>query len=158
MSEDYKGGLNYALLKRHYDCDDYPSLVVGGVTLLNGIPFTATPTYYTSGLIAYLNDVNVVDVDRGWTLFTHGQPAVPAYLALILAALGVAWPAVVPAFEAKDTLFWSDQDVWVQFEGGSRVRQFIPANTYFRTQRRWFMIFVTRAGLIDGTLRLWIVG
>ncbi len=158
MSEDYQGGLNYALLKRHYDCDDYPSLIYQGTTLLNGIPFTNAQTYYTSGLIAYLNDANVVNVDRGWTTFTHAQPAAPAYLAIILAALGVAWPVAVPAFEAKDTLFWSDQDVWIQFEGNSRVRMFLPANTYFRTQRRWFMIFITRAGANDGTLRIWING
>jgi hypothetical protein len=103
MSEEYKGGINYALVKRHYDCDDYPGLVYQGVTYLNGIPFTATPTYYTSGLMAFLNDVNVVNVDRGWTIFTHGQPAAPGYLAVILAALGVTWPATVPAFEAKET-------------------------------------------------------
>jgi hypothetical protein len=157
MSEDYKGGLNYALLKRHYDCDDYPGLVYEGVTYLNGIPFTNTPTYYTSGLMAYLNDVNVVDVERGWTTFPHGQPAAPTYLALILTALGVTWPAIVPAFEAKDTLFWADQNCWLQFEGKDRVRMFLPANTYFRTQRRWFMIFVTRV-TADGTLRVWING
>lgn len=157
MSEDFKGGMNYALLKRHYDCDDYPSLIYQGVTLLNGIPFTATPTYYISGLMAYLNDATVVDIDRGWTLFTHNQPAAPAYLAAIIAALGVTWPASVPAFEAKDTLFYSTADCFIRFEGSSRVQHFIPANTYFRFHRRWFMIFVQGVA-VPGILYVWVEG
>ena len=53
MSSDVKGGMDYALLKRHYDLDDYVSLVdpVFG-PLLKGIPFTVVPTFYVSGLAA----------------------------------------------------------------------------------------------------------
>ncbi|GAG83453.1 unnamed protein product [marine sediment metagenome] len=42
MSEDIRGGIDYALLKRHYEADDYTSLRLAGVTYINGIPFTAT--------------------------------------------------------------------------------------------------------------------
>jgi len=159
MSGDVKGGINYALVKRHYDADDYVSLIdpTTGMVLLNGIPFTATQDYYVVGTLAYLNDVNVADFERGWCLFAHGQPAAPAFLAPILAALGVQWPTETPAFEAKDILFRSDQDCWVRFEGASRVRQFIPANTWMRFHRRCFIFFVTSAG-VDGTLRVWIEG
>ena len=159
MSHNLQGGLRYALLKRHYDCDDYVSLLQNGVVLLNGIPFTATPTYYISGLMAYLNDPTVVDVTRGWTLFTHGQIAAPTWLAPFLAALGITWPTQVPAFEAKDLLFYSDQDVWVKFEGSARVSHFIPANTYKRYHRRCFMFWVFRDALTaDGTLQVDIEG
>ena len=159
MSSDVKGGIDYALMKRHYDADDYVVLrdPATGVALINGIPFTATPTYYISGLMAYLADPNVVNPERGWCLFTHGQAAAPVWLAPFLAALGIPWPAAVPAFEAKDTLFYSDQDCWVHFEGRTRVSQFIPANTFFRWKRRWFMIWVERV-TADGTLNVWIEG
>jgi len=145
MSEDVRGGTDYALVKRHYDADDAVTLRVAGVTYLNGIPFTATETYYTVGLMAYLNDTTVVNVNRGWTTFAHGQPAAPAYLLPFLTTLGItAWPTSVPAFEAKDLLFFSDQDCWVRFEGSSRVQHYIPANTFKRFHRRCFMFFVVR--------------
>ena len=158
MSHEFEGGLDYARLKRHYDADDYPSLLVGGVAVLNGIPFTATPDYYIVGTMAYLNDTTVANAEYGWTLFTHGQPAAPAWLAPFLAALGVTtWPVQVPAFEAKDILFWADQNCWVQFVGSSRTRHYIPANTYMRFHRRCLMFWVTR-DTVSGTLRCWIEG
>lgn len=159
MSSDVQGGLNYALLKRHYDCDDYVSLIdpATGFVLLNGIPFTAAEDYYVVGVLAYINDANVVNVERGWTPFAHGQPAAPAFLIPILAAVGITWPAQVPAFEAKDILFWADQDCWVRFEGSVRARHFIPANTYKRYHRRCFMFWVQRA-TADGILRVDIEG
>lgn len=159
MSSDFQGGTNYALLKRHYDCDDYVSLIdpATGFVLLNGIPFTAAEDYYVVGVLAYINDATVVNVERGWTLFAHGQPAAPAFLIPILAAVGITWPAQVPAFEAKDILFWADQDCWVRFEGSLRTRHYIPANTYMRFHRRCFMFYVMSAG-VDGTLRAWIEG
>lgn len=157
MSHNLQGGLRYALLKRHYDCDDYVSLLQNGVVLLNGIPFTATPTYYISGLMAYLNDPTVVDVTRGWTLKTHGQIAAPAWLAPFLAALGITWPAQVPAFEAKDILFYATSDCFIQFEDASRVRHFIPANTYMRFHRRFFMFWVVQSAA-PGVLRVYIEG
>jgi len=157
VSKDIRGGVDYALTKRHYDCDDYVSLLVGGVPVLNGIPFTAAPTYYVVGLMAYINDATVPDFERGWTLFAHGQAAAPAWLAPFLAALGITWPTEVPAFEAKDILFRSDQDCWVRFESVSHVPQFIPANTFMRFHRRCFMFWVQQV-TAPGTLYAWIEG
>jgi hypothetical protein len=157
MSIDIYGGTNYSLIRRHYDNDEYVSLVAGGVVLLNGIPFTLVEDYHVVGSVAYLNDTTVPLFNRGWTLFAHGQPAAPIYLAGILAALGLTWPALVPSFEMKDILFWADQDCWVRFEGGNRNRHFIPANTYMRFHRRCFMFWV-QAAVNPGTLRVWIEG
>ena len=159
MSFDVQGGTRVALVKRHYDADDSVSIVIGGVTYLNGIPFTATPTYYVSGLMAAATDPTVLDVMKGWCLFTHGQPAAPVWLAPFLAGLGITtWPTQVPAFEAKDILFLADQDCWVQFHSNARVRHFIPQNDYRRFHTRCFMFFVSRAGDDNGTLRVWIEG
>jgi len=165
LSSDVKGGIDYALLKNFYDADDYPALFVNAVNVLNGIPFTATETFYTVGLCAFANDVNVYDIEKGWTLFTHAQPNIPALgavpiaviRAVLAATLGSAWPTAVPAFEAKDLLFWADQDCWIRFEGSSRVRHYIPANTYMRFHRRCFKFYVIR-DTADGTLRAWMEG
>lgn len=160
MSGDLEGSIDYAKLKRHYDCYDAVSLVdpATGVALLNGIPFTNVQTYYVVGLMAYLNNVNVADVYKGWTLFTHGQQAPPAWLAPLLAILGIAtFPAQVPAFEAKDILVFADQACWLRFDSPNNVPVFIPANTYMRFHTRCFMLWVTRFA-IDGTLRVWIEG
>ena len=159
MSSDVQGGLNYALLKRHYDCDDYIMLrdPTSGAVLINGIPFTSQEDYYVVGTMAYLNDPTVVDVTRGWTVFAHGQPSAPNFLVPFLAALGVEWPSEVPAFEAKDLLFYADQNCWVRFEGKDRVQHFIPANTYMRFHRRCFMFWVVR-DTSNGTLYVWIEG
>jgi hypothetical protein len=157
MSYDIKGGLDYALLKRYYDCDDYVSLRQAGVTLLNGIPFGTDETYYTVGLMAYLSDPSVVNVERSWCLFAHGQTAAPTWLAPFLVALGITWPSEVPAFEAKDILFYATQDCWVRFEGSSRVQHFIPKNTFMRFHRRCFMFWVQR-DTVDGVLYAWLEG
>lgn len=158
MSHNVQGGINYALVKRHYDADDACTLRVAGVTYLNGIPFTDTETYYTVGLMAYLNDTTVPDLEYGWTIFTHGQPGAPAWLAPFLATLGITvWPTTVPAFEAKDLLFYSDQDCFIRFQGSSRVQHYIPANTYMRFHRRCFIFFVVR-DTVSGTLRVSIEG
>jgi hypothetical protein len=160
MSTDVKGGMDYALLKRHYDLDDYVSLVdpVFG-PLLNGIPFTVVPTFYVSGLAAYMNDATVANFLQGWTLYSHGQAAAPVWLAPILAAVGILWQPQVPAFEAKDTLFWSASPCWIRFDGPARVRHFIPANTFMRYHRRWFMLWVDRdVTQADGVLQVRIEG
>lgn len=159
MAQDLRGGTDYALVRRHYDNDDYVSLIdpATGLVLLNGIPFTQVEDYYVVGTMAYLHDPTVADVLKGWTPFAHGQTAPPTFLAAILTALGVAWPAQVPAFEAKDILFLSDQDCWVRFGGPTRVRHFIPANQFIRFHRRCFMIFVQRVA-VNGTLRVWMEG
>ena len=149
MSTDLTGGLNYALLKRHYDADDYVAL-----------PFTATQDFYIVGSMAYLSDATVVNALYGWTNYTHGQPAMPAWLTTLIAAGLVptfAWPAQFPAFEAKDILFLSDQDCLVRFAGSLRVQHLIPANVYMRFHRRCFIFFVQSAG-VNGTLNCWIEG
>ena len=126
--------------------------------MLNGIPFlAAAPTYYVVGLMAYINDVTVPDFERGWTPFVHGQAAAPVWLAPFLAALGITWPPEVPAFEAKDILFYSDVDCFVQFEQPTRVRHLIPATTFVRFHRRCFMFWVQGVAA-NGTLRVWIEG
>jgi hypothetical protein len=163
MSDHIVGGINVGLMKRHYNSNDYPSLFVNGVNVLNGIPFTDAPTFYVSGLCAFLNNPNVFNVEPkyGWTFYATGQNAAPAYLA----AAGVNWrqivsgyPDVVPSFEAKDTLFWSDEDCWIQFGNDpSNVRHFIPAETFMRFHEKWYMLWVTRA-TADGTLFIWIEG
>ncbi len=149
MSQNVKGGLEYALLKRHYDCDDNVVLAT-----------TVNQDYYTVGMMAYLSDTTVVDATKGWTLFPHGQPAMPTWLAILI-AFGVipsfVWPAQVPAFEAKDILFYCTQNARVRFEGSSRVQHYIPANTYMRFHRRCFMFFVQR-DTADGILRAWLEG
>jgi len=144
MSYDIKGGMDYALLKRHYDNDDYVTF-----------PFTANQDFYVVGAMAYLTDNNVVKA--GWTQFQHGQPFNPASY---WAALGFninTFPPVIPAFEAKDLLFLSDQNCLIRFEGPLRVQHFIPANQYMRFHRRCLMFFVQRVA-IDGTLRCWLEG
>jgi len=125
--------------------------------ILNGIPFTAVEDYYVVGTLAYMNDATVANFERGWTQFVHGQPAAPAFLVPTLMALGITWPAVIPAFEAKDILFWADQNAWIRFEGSSRVRHYIPANTYMRFHRRHLMFYVASAG-VNGALRTYIEG
>jgi hypothetical protein len=146
MSLDVIAGINYALTRRHYDNDDYVA-----------ISFGPTQDYYVVGTMAYINDANVVDVERGWCLYAHGQPAAPAFLATVLAALGLTWPSQVPAFEAKDILFYATQDCYVRFEGASRVRHYIPANTFMRFHRRCFMFFVQQVSAA-GTLMAWMEG
>ena len=171
MSSDIKGGLDYALVKRHYDCDDYTAFRLP-IDLLrpywfNGLAFTATEDYYVVGFLAALHDPTVIDPTKGWTTYTHGRSVAPAWLTgafpaplvpTIMTALGLSpWPAQLPAFEAKDILFWADQDCWVRFEGSSRVQHFIPANTYMRFHRRCFIFYVVR-DTADGTLRVWMEG
>ena len=149
MSQDLVGGNNYALLKRHYDADDYITL-----------PFTATQDYYIVGMGAYFSDPTAFNPLYGWTTYTHGQSTMPTWLATLI-ALGIipafTWPTQMPAFEAKDILFRSDQDCYVRFAGSLRVPHLIPANTYMRFHRRCFIFFVQSAG-VNGTLNCWIEG
>ena len=149
MSQDLVGGTNYALVKRHYDADDYIAL-----------PFTATQDYYIVGMGAYFSDPTVFNVLYGWTLHTHGASAMPTWLATLI-AFGIipafTWLTQMPAFEAKDILFRSDQSCNVRFGGSLRVPHLIPANVYMRFHRRCFIFFVQSAG-IDGTLNCWVEG
>jgi len=149
MSIDLAGGLNYPLLKRHYDADDHVA-----------IASTANQDYYTVGTMAYLSDPTVFNPYIGWTIYAHGQAAMPTWLATLI-AFGIiptfTWPAQVPAFEAKDLLFHCDQNCLVRFEGPSRIQHYIPQNTYMRFHRRCFMFFVQR-DTIDGVLRCWLEG
>jgi len=150
MSSDGSGGINYALVKTHYDADDYIAL-----------PFTATQDYYIVGMAAYFSDPTVFNVFYGWTNHVHGQSSMPTWLVTLI-TLGVIpnfiWPTAMPSFEAKDILFRSDQDCYVRFVGSLRVPHLIPANTYMRYHRRCFIFFVQSAGLKNGTLNAWIEG
>ncbi len=167
MSHAVEGGINYALVKNHYDADDYIE-----------VPFTATPRYYIVGLNAACTAIAGSDptflnylihpeqaLERGWCFFTHGQATPPIWFgatyalwaAVLQGILQSTWPAAVPAFEAKDILFYSDQDCWVSFDGSARVRHFIPATTYKRYHTRCFMLWVVRH-TADGTLQVDIEG
>lgn len=158
-SRNFEGGIDYALLKRHYDMDDALTIrdPATGIVVLNGIPFTAIPTFYVIGYCAALTDPTVIDVLRGWTPFAHGQAAPPAYLAAILAALGITWTAEVPAFEAKDIEFYATEDCFIRFEDSIRVEHFIPRETYRRFHRRHLMFWVVR-DTQDGVLRFDVEG
>jgi len=171
MSVYVEGGINYALVKNHYDCDDYPYLTLLETTILNGIPFTATPDFYTVGLCAYFADPTVFDVNNGWCFFSHGQQNYPAWMPAAyiaaLSTLGVSWLTIgqsvgqasgtVPAFEAKDLLFYATEDCWVSFVRRPRVREFIPQETWMRFHRRCLMFWVVR-NTANGTLRFWLEG
>ena len=185
MSSDVKGGLDYALLKRHYDNDDYVSLrhPVTNAVLLNGIPFTDEETYYVVGFMAYLNDPTIIGTalapKPSWTTYTHEQAAAPLWLVApppaapqplqIIAPFLTGdlrttvqkwleeWPTGLPAFEAKDLLFRSDKDCWIRFAGPKRVQHFIPANNYVRFHRRCFIFYVVQDST-EGTLKVWMEG
>lgn len=151
MSKRVESGVHQALMKRHYHADDFVQ-----------VPLTVgmAEDYYVAGTMAFLSDPTVVNIEFGWTLFTHGQAAPPAFLAAILAALGIAWPATVPSFEGKDILFHPDQDCWIRFEGAARVQHFIPANSWIRFHRPCFILYVIidPAVAVNGTLNVWIEG
>ena len=147
MSTDVRGGSEYALLRRHYDNDDYVAF-----------PFTATQDFYLVGAMAYLNDITVATAHPGWTLFTHGQPFNPISYWALLGYTAITLPAVIPAFEAKDLLFHADVDCFIRFEVSARVQHLIPANTYMRFHRRCLMFFVQTVLVPAGTLRCWLEG
>lgn len=138
MSSDVKGGLDYALMKRHYDNDDYVAL-----------SFTATQQGYVVGTMAYLADTTVATSQPGWTIVTP-TPPVP----LVLVALGLTSGL---GFEAKDLLFYATQDCYIRFQEPNRVQHFIPANTYMRFHRRCLVFYVVRS-TADGVLRCYLEG
>lgn len=145
MSVDVQGGIDYAQVKRFFLCDDYISMAYG-----------AAQDYYVVGSGAVLATATVIDATRGWTLFTHGQAAAPAWWT----ALGLPaalWPAQAPAFEGKDFLFLSTTDCWIRFEGPARVQHRIPAATFMRFHRRCFIFWVQQVAAA-GTLQAWIEG
>lgn len=146
---DVINGIDYGLVKTHYDADDYAV-----------IPFTGTQDYYIVGMMAYLADPTVYNIVNGWTLFAHGQSTMPAWLSTLI-AVGLipnfAWPSLFPAFMGKDILFLSDQNCQIRFVGSSRVQHTIPANTYMRFHRKSLMFFVQSAG-VNGNLNVWIEG
>jgi len=141
-SGEIEGGIDYARLKRHYLADDYVA-----------IPFTVNQDYYIPGLLAFLSDPNVFDINSGWGLFTHGQAAPPAFLAFVIPVM----PPVVPAFEAKDITFLANQDCLLRFEGAVRRQHFLPSHRPMNYHRRHAMFFVVR-NAVDGTVEAWIEG
>ena len=141
-SGEIEGGIDYARLKQHYLADDYVTMA-----------FTVNQDYYIPGLVAFLSDPNVFDINSGWGLFTHGQAAPPTFLAGIIPVM----PPVVPAFEAKRTRMFATTACLVRFDGPVRVQHFVPASTMLEFRKRFSMIFVTRVA-VDGNLWLWIEG
>lgn len=163
-SKNVKPKIDYDLLKRFFVNNDYTALRQAGVTLLHGIPFTATQTYYIVGLFAYAHDPTVLNVLENWIAFTHGQAAAPAYLPpALLAAVGLSpWPAALPAFEAKRITFRATEDCWIRFDNALRQPHFLPGGTwatgpYFTYNQKTFIFFVERA-TTNGTLYAWIEG
>lgn len=143
MALDVKGGIDYAVLKHTYSADDYVDFA-----------FTATEDYYIVGLIAYNSDPAAADLEAGWGLYKHNQPASPLFLA---ATLGPTLPEEVPSFEAKFMRVYSDQDCWIRFDGPNRVQHFIPKTTWVEFNRRCNIIFVVRDTL-NGTLGISFYG
>ena len=140
MSSDLKGGLEYALLKRHYDNYDYVQLSFAG-------PFAGVQQSYVVGTMAYLADPTLVTSKLGWTLYTP-----PAPLPLVYQALGLPQG---PAFEAKDILFYASQACTISFDSPTRVTVAIPATTFMRFHTRSFVFYALQAG---GTLDIWMEG
>ena len=136
---DIKGGIDYALLRRHYGNVDFVQLAV-----------TATPQSYVVGTMAYLADTTLPTTKEGWTPFT---PAVP--IPLLYQALGITSG---PAFGAKDILFYCTQDCYVRFESPIRVQLLIPANTYMRFHPECLLVFYVVRVTADGILSAWIEG
>jgi hypothetical protein len=144
------GGLDYNLLKRQFDNDDYAP----------DIPFTATQDYYTIGTMAYISNPTlyspIMGSVTGWILFKHGQAAAPAWFSSISGTPAV-WPSPSPAFEAKDIMFYATTDCYVRFGGATNVQHLIPALTYVRFHRRCLIFFFQQKSA-PGTLRVWIEG
>lgn len=140
MASDVKGGMDYALLKRHYDNYDYVQLSFAGL-------FANVQQSYVVGTIAYLADPTLITIKEGWTLYT---PLVP--LPLVYQALGLTQG---PAFEAKRTQFLATQACLICFDAPNRVQVAIPANVLREFYIRHFVIYATQAG---GTLDIWIEG
>jgi hypothetical protein len=140
MSQDLSGGLEYALLKRHYDNYDYVQLSFAG-------PFAGAQQSYVVGTMAYLADPTLVTTKLGWTVYT---PTAPVPLAYQVAGL-----AQGPAFEAKDILLYASQACTVSFDAPTRVAVSIPATTFMHFHQRCFVLYATQGG---GTLDIWCEG
>jgi len=140
MSQDISGGLDYTLLKRHYDNYDYVQLSFAG-------PFANVQQSYVVGTMAYLADPTLVTTKLGWTAYTPTAP-----IPLIYQALGLTQG---PAFEAKDILFYASVASVVSFDSPTRVPVSIPATTFMRFHTRSFVFYALQAG---GTLDIWIEG
>jgi len=140
MSSDVKGGMDYALLKRHYDNYDYVQLSFAG-------PFAGVQQSYVVGTMAYLADTSLITSKLGWTLYTPTAP-----LPLVYQAAGLTQG---PAFEAKDILFYASQACTLSFDSPTRVTVAIPANTFMHFHTRSFVFYATQAG---GTLDIWMEG
>jgi len=140
MSQDISGGLDYTLLKRHYDNYDYVQLSFAG-------PFANIQQSYVVGTMAYLADTTLPTTKLGWTIYTPSAP-----LPLVYQAAGLTQG---PAFEAKDILFYATADCTISFDSPTRVTVAIPANTFMRFHTRCFVIYATQNG---GTLDVWAEG
>ncbi len=140
MSIDVKGGMDYTLLKRHYDNIDYAQLSFAG-------PFANIQQSYVIGTMAFLADATLVTTKLGWTVYTPTAP-----LPLVYQAGGLT---AGPAFEAKDFLVYATQACTIRLDSPTRVGIVIPANTFMSFHTRCFVIYATQNG---GTLDIWSEG
>ncbi len=166
MTQRVFGGIDYPLVKRHYDLDDYVEI---GFSAVENNPLVARQAAivlaiatgsagpilspYTIGTMSISNDpTQVADpllaATRGWFLFTPASIGIPN---------PNPPPTYLPSFEVKDLLFHSDENCWLRFEGSTRVRHYIPADTYMRFHRRCFTFWVVR-DTTNGVLRAWLEG
>lgn len=167
MSSEIMGSIEYALLKRHYDNDDYCEIAFDGtevhtvvartapigLAVLAGLP-SGTPALfpmlspYIVGTWAIVHDPTL--------LLTAGWSTTPPRTEAAISNPNPP-PTYLPCFEAKDLLFYSDQDCWLRFAAPNRVQHFIPANTYMRFHRRCFIFYVVQH-TTEGRLKVWMEG
>ena len=168
MSLDVQAGIDYALLKRHYDNDDYCEIAFDGTEVhpvtARSLPIAAafnaglpsgTPALfpmlspYIVGTWAIVHDPTLLTTVPGWS-------TTPARTEAAILNPNPP-PTYLPCFEAKDLLFHSDKDCWIRFAAPNRVQHFIRANTYMRFHRRCFIFYVIQ-DTTEGTLKVWMEG
>jgi hypothetical protein len=143
VSSDVEGGLNYSRLKRFYDAYDFVTM-----------PFSATMDYYTSGAMGFINNQNVFDPLKGWSLHPHGQARAPLFFGF------VPWPSPAPAFEGKHWRFRSTRTALVRFGDVRNVPIVLPAAQTLEFWQRSYIVFVRTplAFGTAGTLSLFVEG
>ena len=140
ISTDVKGGMDYALLKRHYDNIDHVQLSFAG-------PLANVQQSYVAGTSAYLANPTLITTKPGWAVYTPNAPR-----PLVYQASGLIQG---PSFEAKDILFYATQACVISFDSPTNLPIPIPANTFMSFHIRHFAFYATQNG---GTLDAWIEG
>ena len=140
MSQDISGGVDYSLLKRHYDNIDHVQLSFAG-------PLANVEQSYVVGTSAALANSTLPTTKPGWTIYIPTAP-----LPLVYQALGLTSG---PAFEAKDILFYATQACAISLDLPTNLPIPIPANTFMHFHTKHFVFYATQNG---GTLDAWIEG